>query len=242
MEPSVVRRLLDLNQEFYARLGAAFAETRSAQQAGLQRLLAYLPTAGGLLDVGCGNARLAEVLDRAGRRLRYVGVDASAPLLAAAQARASALRCVQATLLRLDITEEGWPSALPVSRYDGIAVLAVLHHLPGWTLRRRLMQTLAGLLAPGGVLAVSTWQFLDSPRLRRRVVPWEAVGLTTADVDPGDYLLDWRRGGYGLRYCRLIGEAELVALAAEVGLVVQTTFRADGAEGTLNLFAVLRKA
>ncbi|MCS6844231.1 MAG: class I SAM-dependent methyltransferase [Caldilineales bacterium] len=242
MEPSVVRRLLDLNQEFYGRLGAAFSQTRGPHQAGLRQLLPYLPAAGSLLDVGCGNGRLAEVLDRAGRCLRYVGVDASEPLLAAAQARASTLRCVQATLLKLDITNEDWRLALPLSQYDGIALLAVLHHLPGWALRRRLMQDLAGLMAPGGMLAVSTWQFLESPRLQRRLVPWEAVGLTPADVDPGDYLLDWRQGGYGLRYCRLINEAELLRLAAEVGLAVSTTFRADGAEGTLNLFAVLTKA
>lgn len=241
MEPSVVRRLLDLNREFYRQVGPAFAATRGPRQPGLQRLLAYLPTAGSLLDVGCGNARLAEVLDQAGRCVQYVGIDASEPLLAAAQARTERLRCVRAALLQLDITEEGWPAALPIAQYDGIAALAVLHHLPGWAMRRRLMEAMAALLAPGGAVAVSTWQFMDSPRLRRRVVPWEAVGLTAAEVEPGDYLLDWRQGGYALRYCRLINEAELAALATEAGLGVQATFRADGAEGSLNLFAVLAR-
>jgi capsular polysaccharide biosynthesis protein len=59
-------------------------------------------------------------------------------------------------------------------------------------------------------------------------------------LDPGDYLLDWKRGGRGLRYCHLVDEAEIERLAAESGLRVCETFRAGGREGDLSLFAVLR--
>jgi hypothetical protein len=32
------------------------------------------------------------------------------------------------------------------------------------------------------------------------------VGLSANDVDPGDYLLDWRSGGEGLRYIHHFSE------------------------------------
>lgn len=35
--------------------------------------------------------------------------------------------------------------------------------------------------------------------------------------EPGDYLLDWKRGGQGLRYCHLVDEAEVERLAAGSG-------------------------
>jgi hypothetical protein len=115
----------------------------------------------------------------------------------------------------------------------------VLHHLPGWQLRREVMAGLASLLEPGGQMVVSTWQFMHSARLRRKIVPWQAIGLTPDQVEPGDFLLDWRRGGYGLRYCHFVAESEMVELAEIAGMALRAMFRADGREGDLNLFTVL---
>lgn len=240
MRSQVVTQLLRLNREFYDQFGEQFAPTRGPEQPGLRQLLAYLPGQGTLLDVGCGNGRLALALDLAGRRVDYWGVDASAELLAIARRQTVGLRHVCATFVQGDLADPGWPAALPDVAFDAITALAVLHHLPGWRLRLELLCTLRLHLAPGGVLALSTWQFLNSPRLRHKLVPWEAMGLAPDDVEPGDYLLDWRRGGRGLRYCHLVDESELSSLAQSARLTVETQFYADGRDGRLNLFAVLR--
>jgi len=57
-------------------------------------------------------------------------------------------------------------------------------------------------------------------------------------VDFGDYLLDWRSGGRGLRYVHHFDEAELNALAAASRFRVQETFYADGEGGRLGLYQV----
>jgi hypothetical protein len=92
------------------------------------------------------------------------------------------------------------------------------------------------IVAESGELIVSTWNFLGSDRLRSRIQPWEAVGLAPRDVDPGDYLLDWRRGGTGLRYVHHFDPAELWALAAEAGFAVVESWRSDGEGGRLGLY------
>ena len=84
----------------------------------------------------------------------------------------------------------------------------------------------------------SNWQFLNSPRWRARIQPWERVGLSADDVDPDDYLLDWRRGGEGLRYVHHFTQAELARLAEEAGFEVVETFESDGAEGNLGLYQI----
>lgn len=239
MEPQIVDQLLRLNSDFYARFGDAFSQTRGPQQPGLHRLVSYLPGEGGLLDVGCGNGRLAHVLDQAGLSLTYLGLDASESLLTAARAQAGKLHRVQASFLRTDFTQPGWEQALPVRRFEVITSLAVLHHLPGWRVRSNLLHTLRALLAYDGVLALSTWQFLSSDHLRRKIVPWSSIGLSPDQVDPGDYLLDWQRSGYGLRYCRFIDQEELVALAGAANLRVLDAYHADGTDGHQNLFLIL---
>ncbi len=242
MSPDVGQQLLHLNQEFYRRFARPFSDTRDPQhlsQPGWQRLLNWLPAQGSLLDAGCGNGRLAHQLDRTGRPFVYVGVDATAELLVEARSHASSLQHVRASFVLADLALPGWQQYLPQPAYTAVALLAVLHHLPGWRLRQQVMASLAALLEPGGLLAISTWQFMNSARLRRKIVPWEAVGLTPDQVEEGDYLLDWRRGGYGLRYCHLVDEDEVLQLAAATGLAVQEMFRAAG---DLNLLAALEVA
>lgn len=244
MEQEIIERLLGLNREFYERFADDFAATRQPQQPGLQRLLSRLPPTEGswLLDVGCGNGRFAHLLDHAGHRLHYVGVDANRRLLELARGQAMGLQSVRSAFIQRDITSPDWMVGLPHRPFQTIVVLAVLHHMPSWELRRDLLAQLRALLSGNGCLAVSTWQFLNEERLRRKIVPWERAGLTQADLEPGDYLLDWQRGGAGLRYCHLVDEEELLTLAERAGFTPREMFYADGQRGNLNLFGLLRPA
>ena len=232
--------LAQLNRTFYERFAGHFAASRTPNQPGWRRLLAYLPERGVLLDAGCGHGRFASLLDHQGRQMTYFGVDNSPALLAIARANATAL-ALPAIFIEADITAAGWTERLPVRRFDAIVSLAVLHHIPGRASRLALLALLGDLLTEGGVLAVSTWQWMNEARLRRKVTPWPAAGLTPEQVEPGDYLLDWQRGGAGLRYCHLVDEPELIALARQAGLRVEAIFQDDGRNRNLNLFAVLRR-
>lgn len=236
VDAALQERLLALNRAFYERLARPFADSRSNAQESLAQAAAYAQTGASVLDVGCGDGRLARALAAAGRTVRYTGVDASQALLALAHARTQPAG--NARFLQADIAQPGWTAGLATLRFDAVFCLAVLHHIPGHLHRQRLLEQMAGLLAPGGLLIVSTWQFLVSPRLRRKVVPWETIGVDTAQVAPGDYLLDWQRGGYGLRYCALIGEDDLRHMLAGAGLTIRSAFSADRG---LNLFAVAQQ-
>lgn len=65
--------------------------------------------------------------------------------------------------------------------------------------------------------------------------------MSGAEVDPGDYLLDWRSGGAGLRYVHHFSEAELGELAHEAEFRVEETFYSDGETRNLGLYQVWRK-
>jgi hypothetical protein len=111
--------------------------------------------------------------------------------------------------------------------------------VPGFDLRARVLRGIGSLLKTTGYAIVSTWRFLAHERLRRKIVDWDELGIDEDELDRGDYLLDWRRGGRGLRYCHLVDEEEVEQLAAASGFRVRETFRAGGREGDLSLFAVL---
>jgi trans-aconitate 2-methyltransferase len=115
-------------------------------------LLAQVPDlpAGEVVDLGCGAGAAGPALRARFPDARLVGLDASASMLA----RAEAAGCHDA-LIREDIA--GWRPAAPVAL---IFANASLHWLAD---HDRLLPRLAGHLVPGGVLAVQMPGNFEAP-------------------------------------------------------------------------------
>jgi tRNA (uracil-5-)-methyltransferase TRM9 len=260
VKAAIAQRLIAFNRRFYTDFGESFSATRRRIQPGVRRVLASLEGDETILDLGCGNGELARTLARDGHRGAYLGLDFSLPLLAEAEsvpegfaaefreadltsnwdviARSEATKQSQVT------TEHEIATLPPFARndmFDIIFSFATLHHIPSAKIRLGILKTIHGLLADDGRFIHSNWQFLNSARLRQRVRAWGEAGLMEADVDPGDYLLDWRSGGTGLRYVHHFSEAELAELAESSGFRVVETFYSDGKEGNLAIYQVWRK-
>jgi SAM-dependent methyltransferase len=237
MDSAVAARLIELNRDFYSRFGGSFSATRGRLQPGVLRILSNLRGDESILDLGCGNGRLAHELARRGHRGRYLGVDFSPPLLQVAR---SGLKGLDASFIQADLSgpmiSNQW--AVISNQWAVVTCFAVLHHIPGEAARLDLLRTVHDLLAPGGRFFLSNWQFLNSEKLKMRIQPWEAAGLTPSDMDPGDTLLDWRRDGTGLRYVHHFSPEELASLAARNGFRVEESFLSDGEGGNLGLYQV----
>jgi tRNA (uracil-5-)-methyltransferase TRM9 len=237
MDPVVAQRLIALNHQFYQTFALPFSGTRQRLQPGVLRILERLPVEADILDVGCGNGELWRTLFGRGFRGRYVGLDFSPALLAIA-GQGQIETNGQAAFLTADLADPHWDAILPVSSFDCILALAVLHHLPGLELRCQVLGKIHQRLAPGGIFILSAWQFLNSPRLAARVQPWERLDLSQAQVDPGDYLLDWRQGGYSLRYVHQFSSSELETLAQTTGFNILEEFYSDGENQHLGLYQI----
>lgn len=245
MDSAIASQLIELNRQFYQTFGADFSATRGRIQPGVRRILDRLTGDESILDLGCGNGNFERELARRGHRAPVLGLDFSLPLLEAADSDSWGFPVVFA---RADLTGE-WGAvviekmitnhpSLISNRFSLITSFATLHHIPNADLRLNFCRQAAAWLQPGGRFILSNWQFLNSERLRVRIQPWSVIGLSDTEVDPGDYLLDWRSGGQGLRYVHHFDEAELAGLAEASGLRVAETFYSDGQGGKLGLYQV----
>jgi 2-polyprenyl-3-methyl-5-hydroxy-6-metoxy-1,4-benzoquinol methylase len=238
MQDGTIKALIELNHQFYQTFAHQFSATRKRLQPGVRHILERIPRQASILDLGCGNGELWRALQRQGHDGQYLGLDFSAGLLDKA-APHNLQDSPQASFIQADLSKAGWSEQISSnSRFDFILSFAVLHHLPGISLRQEVLTAVHNLLAPNGQFIHSEWQFIHSPRLMQRVQDWQTIGLSPADVDPGDYLLDWREGGFGLRYVHLFSEAELAILAESCGFRVSETFNSDGEGGRLGLYQV----
>jgi len=250
-------QLLALSDAFYVAHAEAFdASRRHHAWPGWHRLLNSLPPLDRrqaselrVLDIGCGNARFARFLYDAGFRLDYTGTDANEALLVSARTRGSeALNdCCQLVQQNFLLSERPG-SALPSGPFDLIALMGVLHHVPDQGWRLALLRAASERLAPGGVLALAAWQFADRERFARRTVEWSSLGdvldepIDMDQLEPGDRLL--RFGDDPTRpprYCHQISDAEFADWPAELDLEPMADYRADGAEGDLNRYWLLKR-
>lgn len=237
MDSATARRLIEINREFYTRFGESFSATRHRVQPGVRRILERLKGDESILDLGCGNGELAHELAKRGHRGSYLGVDFRVPMLQEAEGQIDGFsaRFIEADLTELPVIRN---QLLVIGNWSMVTAFAVLHHIPSQELRLDILRVVNQLLNRGGLFIHSHWQFLNSEKLKARIQPWEAVSLSAVDVDAGDYLLDWRSGGRGLRYVHHFSEGELDHLAESSGFHIVDTFYSDGEGGKLGLYEV----
>jgi tRNA (uracil-5-)-methyltransferase TRM9 len=237
MNSSTAAYLIEINREFYTQFGDSFSATRHRIQPGVRRVLETLKGDESILDLGCGNAELSRELAKRGHSGPYLGVDFSRPLLrdAAFQAEGFSAKFMQADLTQLSVVS---PQLSIAGGWSVITAFAVLHHIPSTELRLEILRVVHQLLKEDGIFAHSNWQFLNSEKLKTRVQPWEVVSLSGSELEAGDYLLDWRSSGKGLRYVHHFEEQELRDLAKESNFSVIDTFYSDGETGNLGLYQI----
>lgn len=263
MKASTVAALERINRHFYRRRAREFSDTRQRPWPGWQRVLElareHLASDRiSVLDLGCGNGRflaeLERVLGGGERAVGYLGIDASVPLLAdTARAPKSLAKegasgpgsvdRVDRRLLAADLVRRPLAEIDARARFDLIVLFGLMHHIPSRARRRALLGACVERLPPGGILAVSFWQFGDHERFAGRLRSWndpQAAGVDPEDLEEGDALLAWGDAG-AVRYCHFADPIEAGALVDPLGLEVLANFSADGGSHDLNLYWILRK-
>ncbi|HLA44679.1 MAG TPA: class I SAM-dependent methyltransferase, partial [Aggregatilineales bacterium] len=175
MNTSTVHLLNQINREFYQTVASSFDETRSNPWSGWLRLLPYIrdcnsglhrpaldiqDSSSGLslrvLDIGCGNGRFGVFLKQNLEiPIKYHGIDSSDYLLKHAADMLKAEN-VDFHLRNVDVITEDY---IPDDPYDLIVIFGVMHHIPGFENRKKLIERSMKALAPGGLLAVTFWVF-----------------------------------------------------------------------------------
>lgn len=168
-------------------------------------------------------------------------------------------------LRALDIVESlldgTFADRLPRNSHDLAVAFGLMHHLPTFALRARVLEGLLGSLRPGGFAVVSFWQFLNDPRLAAKAATVTAEGRAAHRLPTfheNDFLLGWQHAEGVYRFCHHTPEDEIDALLAAIrepsapstsGCTPPAPlpfreiarFSADGKLGNLNRYLILQR-
>jgi tRNA (cmo5U34)-methyltransferase len=134
-----------------------------------------------VLDLGTGNGRLLALLQAGREKMRGIGLDFSAAMLAASRQRFSADE-------RIELVEHDLTRPLPqLGRFDAVVSSFAIHHLEHER-KRSLYAEVFELLEPGGVFA--NFEHVASASDRLHAAFFAAIGERIEDEDPSDRLLD----------------------------------------------------
>lgn len=146
------KSLLKKVKQDYSSIAGEFDVTRKTPWPEFAVLLKYVKKAHAgakkikLLDVGCGNGRLAKFLNN--ESIEYVGIDNNREMLQMSKQNNPHAKFQYGDILKLPF---------PASCFDTIWTIALLHHLPNQTLRLKALKEIKRVLKKNGSFAITVW-------------------------------------------------------------------------------------
>ena len=180
MDQQTANKLIDKTRDDYNLIAEQFASTRKFNWSDTTKPIKELGLKDGdkVLDLGCGNARLFELLK--GYNIQYFGIDISEKLIEIAGKNVS-----DGSFKVGDVLEAPYSDNF----FDSVISIAVLHHIPTEKLRQKALNEIFRIIRPGGKIMVTTWYFWDTKKYL------ELIGNATKHNLPfGDFYMPWRTG------------------------------------------------
>ena len=133
---------------------------------------------------------------------KYLGIDFSSTLLSISQERYPKYRFIER-----DISKNNWYK--DIGDFDKIFAIAILHHIPTYSLRLQLFRDIKNILSSNGLFLFSVWDFDEK--------------IISAKIGKSDYLLSWNNNS-DLRYVHRFEHSEIEKLIDGAGFELTVQF------------------
>lgn len=217
-----------MSANFYRSHADSWDGSRQQAHDSWQRIFAHVaPPPISILDLGCGNARLAGFLQKHVPTInRYVGVDTEPAFLELARTRYPEADFKLAAVEHfLTTTQE---------KFDLIVAFGLFHHLPGEDFRSYVLNAIKSVLSDSGTAVISFWQPKDLKNFDIKTKNDAIEGL-----EENDFLLGWSGDFSTLRYCHHFEKSEIDRLIEQSPFEVISQFKGTGNDLT-NYYLIVR--
>ncbi len=186
MDKNFALKLIKKTKEDYNKISAHFSSTRQYNWPDIADAINTLELEKNqkVVDLGCGNGRLFEVLEKYG--VEYFGLDISEELINLAKNAYPRGKFVVSDILKTPYKK---------NEFDAVISIAALHHIPSKKLRRETIEEISRITRPGGKILVSVWYFWNKPEYKKLILQdyiKKIFGISK--LDSTDFMMPWKTG------------------------------------------------
>lgn len=206
MKKDFAKKLIKKTQEDYNRIAKHFSSTRVYPWSEMKKFIDYIKDSDKVLDLGCGNGRLLEILKK--KDIDYIGLDASKELLKIASKKYPEYKFLIGDVLDLPFDN---------NTFDIIFSIAVLHSIPGEESRLKAFSEIKRVLKKDGILTITVWNLWEE----EKYLPY--IKSEVNDYDIGDALIPWKDAKGNIlaeRYYHAFKKEGLENLVKKTGLKI----------------------
>lgn len=204
MDQKIADKISKKVQNDYNRIAKEFSNKRLLLTPDILDFAKYINKNDLVLDVGCGNGRLCELVEK--NEAEYIGIDNSLEMI-----KESKNLYPDKNFIFSDKID------FPKNTFDKIFCLAVIHHIPSEEKRIEFLKQIKHTLKPNGILIMTAWNLIPEIDSYKKV----------EDGDENDILYDFKNGiGETLaqRYIHVFTEIELKGIVEKSGLKISDIY------------------
>ncbi|MDP3970709.1 MAG: class I SAM-dependent methyltransferase [bacterium] len=174
MLDSFAQKLIKKVESDYNLIAPHFSQTRQHDWPEFQLLHKLVKPEDQVLDVGCGNGRLAEIIEKI--KGYYTGLDVSKKLITEGKKLYPDIKLVQGSMLELPFANE---------EFNVTIAIASLQHIPSKKYRLQALQEMSRVTKPGGSLFMMNWN------LYQPALPDYFTNVPN-EFENGDAIVPWK--------------------------------------------------
>lgn len=183
MKQETAKKVLKKVVADYDNIADEFNQTRQHGWKEFETFLPHIKDGDHLADLGCGNGRLQDFLNKH-RKLKYTGIDNSKELLKHAKGN-----FVQGDLLEIPLKDQS---------QDVATAIASFHHIPSKELRKKSLKEIARIIKKDGKLIITVWNLFQA---RYKKYIWKSrIKSLFSDYDSRDTMIPWGKSGVNRYY------------------------------------------
>ena len=230
MKKEYAKYLLEKLKQDYNQIANEFSSTRNFFW-DIEPLKRYIKPRDKILDVGCGNGRLQEILKE--KNVDYIGVDISEKLIEIAKRKYPRAKFIVLTD----------PLKLPFedNSFDKVFAIRVLHHIPSEDFRKKFLKELKRVLKPSGllILTVWSWKSRDKRSFFRILKSIFLKIIKKSELDFGDVFVPWKNRIQ--RYYHFFSKRGLKKLMKECGFQIKNIYDSLEEKKYFDIYVIARK-
>ncbi len=237
MKNKSAKKILNNTKHIYNDIASDFDITRGKWWHILDKFKLGAKEGDNILDLGCGNGRLAQLF--ADCEISYLGIDVSEELIKIAKKKFAVknnIRFEVGDILNLQLQK---------NNFDLVYVLAVLHHIPSEALRLKALEDINKAMKKNATLFISNWNIFGSAKYRKFLFNF-AYKASQGVFNIKDAFVPWKKGSSHLRYIHNFTKNEMRNLLQKTGFDVKELYYENKGEKSnfykgFNLVAVAKK-